>query len=75
MDAGEDMVTAVELADILRVSPQTVWRMARQKEIPAMKIGRSYRFYPSEVRFKLANPATPPSWSQSARSTSRKRAA
>lgn len=74
MDAGEGMVTAAELAEMLRVSKQSVWRMARQKEIPAMKIGRSYRFYPSEVRFKLANPVQPAPWSQSARSTSRKRA-
>lgn len=70
----EQAVTASTLAsDILRCSVETVYRMARTKQIPSIRLGREYRFFPSEVRAKLAAP--PAQWTQSNRSRGRRRAA
>lgn len=66
-------VTAAELAATLSVSLETVYRLANSNRIPFIRVGRAFRFYPEDVKAKLAAPK--PSWSQSAKSTSRKRAA
>ncbi|MCX7045430.1 MAG: helix-turn-helix domain-containing protein [Candidatus Sumerlaeota bacterium] len=39
-----DLITVQELADILRVNPRTVLRFVDQKEIPAIRVGRQWRF-------------------------------
>lgn len=41
MDA--ELLTAQEVADLLRVSTMTVYRLIRQGELPAVRVGRSYR--------------------------------
>lgn len=42
------LYTAKELADILSVNPQTIYRMANRGLIEDVKIGRLRRFYKPE---------------------------
>lgn len=37
------LLTAGEVADLLRVSTMTVYRLIRGGELPAVRVGRSYR--------------------------------
>ena len=41
--------TVAEVADLLRKTPQVIEQMARRKEIPAFKIGASWRFDPADL--------------------------
>lgn len=68
--APEVTVDANELARILNVSTDTVYRMARTGDIPGHKLGQ-WRFWPSEVRAHISRPRDP--WQQSNRSRARKR--
>lgn len=38
------MFTIQELADLLRVNKITIYRMAKKGAIPALKVGRQWRF-------------------------------
>lgn len=42
-------ITATELAEELRISVKTVYRMARDGDIPAERYGRTWRFITNEV--------------------------
>ena len=44
-----EVMTVSEVADYLRVNPQTVYRKAKLGELPAMRIGRAIRFRKSEL--------------------------
>jgi excisionase family DNA binding protein len=44
-----DVLTVEELAALLKVNPQTVYRRFRAGEIPGVRIGRSIRFPRSSV--------------------------
>jgi len=37
-------MTVRELADYLRIHPSTIYRLLKQKRIPAFKFGREWRF-------------------------------
>jgi excisionase family DNA binding protein len=37
------LLTAAEVADQLRVSTMTVYRLIRRGELPAVRVGRNYR--------------------------------
>lgn len=37
------MLTPEEIAEYLQVKPQTVWRMIRRGDLPAIRVGRVYR--------------------------------
>jgi excisionase family DNA binding protein len=39
-----------DVANYLRLQPETVRMMARAKKIPAIKIGKSWRFYPQIIQ-------------------------
>jgi len=39
-----DLLTAREVAAYLRLNPATVYRLAQAGEIPAVKVGRVWRF-------------------------------
>ena len=38
------VMTVRELADYLRVHPTTIYRLLKQKRIPAFKVGSDWRF-------------------------------
>ncbi len=42
-------VTVNEVADLLRVSRMTVYRLIRQGDLPAVRVGRGFRLREEEV--------------------------
>ena len=48
MDAKKIM-TVDEVANYLRVHPSTVYRMLKKKEIPAVRVGRDWRFTVEDI--------------------------
>ena len=52
-----DVMTVSEVAEYLRVNPQTVYRKAKGGEMPALRIGRAIRFRKSELDDWLKNSA------------------
>lgn len=47
-DAGE-ILTVGEVADFLKVTERTIYRLAATKRIPAFKVGGSWRFVRAEI--------------------------
>ena len=39
------LYTARELAEVLKIHPKTVYRLAKEGEIESVRVGRSVRFY------------------------------
>ena len=48
-------LTAAEVADILRVSTMTVYRLIRAGEMPSVRVGKSYRVREDDVDRYLAS--------------------
>ncbi|MBI3910903.1 MAG: helix-turn-helix domain-containing protein [Armatimonadetes bacterium] len=48
--AAPALYTVEEVAEKLRLQPETVRQMARDKRLPARKVGRVWRFVPEEVQ-------------------------
>ena len=44
------LVTVEEAARLLSVSPRTLWGMTQRGEIPRVRIGRSVRYDPADLR-------------------------
>ena len=44
MKKRDDYITVEELADQLRVNPRTIQRIIERKELPAVRVGRQWRF-------------------------------
>jgi excisionase family DNA binding protein len=44
MDNNDKIMTLEEVAEYLRVKPQTIYTWAQENKIPAAKIGREWRF-------------------------------
>jgi len=44
-----EILTAGELADYLRVSRTTIYRLVKARKIPAFKIGSDYRFTREQI--------------------------
>ncbi|HYA45077.1 MAG TPA: helix-turn-helix domain-containing protein [Acidimicrobiales bacterium] len=42
-------VTVAEVADLLRVSNMTVYRLVQAGELPAVRVGRSYRIREEDI--------------------------
>jgi excisionase family DNA binding protein len=42
-------VTVAEVADLLRVSNMTVYRLVQSGQLPAVRVGRSYRIREEDV--------------------------
>lgn len=56
-----DLLTARQVQQIFGVDRSTVYRMAAQGQLPAVKIGRQWRFPADEIeRFSAREAATPP---------------
>lgn len=60
-----------EMARRLNTSPDTVRRMAKAGTIPAFKVGRDWRFFPSLVIAELSKPRDP--WAKSSHSRNARR--
>ncbi|MBN9643875.1 helix-turn-helix domain-containing protein [Corynebacterium mendelii] len=51
--ANEDQgtfLTVAEVADIMRVSKMTVYRLVHSGELPAVRVGRSFRVHEKAVK-------------------------
>jgi excisionase family DNA binding protein len=48
--ALENLLTVKEVAAMLRVSAQTLYKMLEQGEIPAVKVGSQWRFDREKIR-------------------------
>jgi excisionase family DNA binding protein len=46
----ENLMTVKEVAALLRVSPQTLYKMLEQRSIPAVKVGSQWRFDREQIR-------------------------
>jgi excisionase family DNA binding protein len=51
------LLTVAEVADMMRVSRMTVYRMVHSGELPAIRFGRSYRIPAAAVEDLLRRPA------------------
>ena len=51
---GDQILTVKEVAEYLKVNDRTVYRMAAAGDIPAFKIGASWRFKQSELEAWMA---------------------
>lgn len=45
----EELLTVAEVAEMLRVSTMTVYRLIRTGELPAVRVGRNYRVRRAEL--------------------------
>ena len=57
----ERLLTASEVADQLRVSTMTIYRLIRRGELPAVRVGRNYRVRSSALESYLAGQVVDPS--------------
>jgi excisionase family DNA binding protein len=48
--SASDILTAKEVADMLRVSVRTIIRLAENGELPGFTVGKQWRFYRSDVQ-------------------------
>ncbi|MEX0868661.1 MAG: helix-turn-helix domain-containing protein [Nitriliruptoraceae bacterium] len=55
------LLTADEVADQLRVSTMTIYRLIRRGELPAVRVGRNYRVRASDLDTYLAAQIVDPS--------------
>jgi excisionase family DNA binding protein len=46
---SDRLLTAGEVADQLRVSTMTIYRLIRRGELPAVRVGRNYRVRASDL--------------------------
>ncbi len=54
----ERFATVAEVASLLRVSNMTVYRLVQAGQLPAVRVGRSYRIKESDVDRYLARQYT-----------------
>jgi len=49
MESKDKIMTIDEVADYLRLKPQTIYTWAQEKKIPAAKLGKEWRFRKSVI--------------------------
>jgi excisionase family DNA binding protein len=49
------LLTVAEVADVLRVSNMTVYRLIKGGEIPALRVGKNYRIRQDDLEAYLAS--------------------
>jgi excisionase family DNA binding protein len=54
------LLTAAEVADDLRVSTMTVYRLIRRGELPAVRVGRNYRVRVADLETYLSSQTVDP---------------
>ena len=47
--AGDRLLTVSEVADVMRVSNMTVYRLIKSGQLPAVRVGKNYRIRESDV--------------------------
>jgi len=47
--SADQILTIVEVADYLKVTERTIYRLAGAQKIPSFKVGGSWRFSKSEI--------------------------
>ncbi len=52
---GASLLTVAEVASAMRISTMTVYRLIKSGELPAVRVGRSYRVRGSAVEQYLAS--------------------
>jgi excisionase family DNA binding protein len=55
IDLTSPLWTVDEVADYLKLQPETIRSMARRGELPAIKLGKVWRFRKTAIRDMLAN--------------------
>lgn len=58
MPTDETFLTVQEVADLMRVSTMTVYRLIKAGDLRSTRVGRSYRLRAAEVDAYLARDAT-----------------
>lgn len=56
----KELLTVAEVADMLRVSDMTVYRLIRSGELPAVRVGRNYRVGRSDLEAYLEQQVVEP---------------
>jgi len=46
---AEDILTIKEVAEYLKVTERTLYRLVQERKIPAFKVGGSWRFRKAEI--------------------------
>ena len=59
-------LTVAEVADMMRVSRMTVYRLVHSGDLPAIRFGRSFRVPESAVQMAMSNHVVEPTISRSA---------
>ena len=54
----DQLLTVAEVADRLRVSTMTIYRLIRAGDLPAVRVGRSYRVFESALSDYLLSQTT-----------------
>lgn len=54
------LLTAAEVADQLRVSTMTIYRLIRRGELPAVRVGRNYRVRAEDIEAYLSGQRVDP---------------
>jgi excisionase family DNA binding protein len=54
------LLTAAEVADQLRVSTMTIYRLIRRGELPAVRVGRNYRVRVPDLEAYLSGQVVDP---------------
>lgn len=53
--AAGPLLTVAEVADVLRVSTMTVYRLIKSGDMPALRVGKNYRIRQRDLSAFLAN--------------------
>ncbi len=59
-DMTSPLLTVAEVADLFRVSSMTVYRLIRSGELPAVRVGRSYRVTQEDLQAYLESQVVDP---------------
>jgi excisionase family DNA binding protein len=53
--AGDRLLTVAEVAETMRVSNMTVYRLIKNGDLPALRVGKNYRIRESDVNAYLSD--------------------
>lgn len=62
MMTNKEMITVKEVADMLNVSPKTIYAWVKEKVLPAIKIRRTIRFKKRDIEQFMEKQYTCQTW-------------